>query len=478
MEIQGIEATASGIRAWRTRSGRDRVAAADVLGISAASYKSYENGARRIPPYIAKLAALVELSSWGTSVGGVSRSDVHVIGGGTFSRVRHHLSICAEAFGTTGQELAACCARRGRPAVLHLTRMADRASSLITNDDVGALIDRLVADPSVRVLFMNAAMCDFDGRIGDVPSGKYAPRLLSRDGDVPMRLSPAEKMIGRIRSVRKDIYAVGFKTTAGASPDEQYRIALGLLKTNSLNLVLANDPVTRLNMVVAPEEARYFETTDRSEALEGMVSMALSRSANTFTRSTVVPGPGVPWSSPLVPDNLRRVVDHCIARGAYKPFLGVTAGHFAARAGTGRIVTSRRKHDFNRLPDEGMVLVEYEGRDRVVAHGGKPSVGGQSQRVVFEEHPDADCIVHFHAPMRPDAADAVPLVDQRPSECGSHQCGERTSRGLAPFGNLEAVMLDGHGPNVVFGKRAPADEVIGFIERNFDLSGKTGGPVS
>jgi transcriptional regulator with XRE-family HTH domain len=476
MAHSAIEQTPAALRAWRTRVGLDRAAAAEALGVSHPTYKSLENGAREVQSYHARLAALVEATM--ERALSVTHSDIHVIGGGTFSRVRHHFSLCAEAFGTTADEIAASCARRGRPSVVHLTRMADRASPLVTSEDVGLLVDRLVADPGVRVLFMNAALCDFDGQIGDVPSGKYARRLRSRDGQQSMALTPANKVIGRIRAERKDIFAVGFKTTAGESADMQYRIALDLLKSSSLNLVLANDPVTRMNMVVAPEEACYHQTTDRAEALEGLVEMTLSRSANTFTRSTVLPGESVPWSSEMVPDNLRQVVDHCIARGAYKPFRGVTAGHFAVRLEEGRILTSKRKHDFNRLAQEGMVLVEYEGRDRVLAHGFKPSVGGQSQRVVFEEHTDADCIVHFHAPLRADARDRLPMVDQWPNECGSHQCGQATSRGLEAFGNLSAVMLDGHGPNVVFSRHASAQEVVDFIEANFDLSQKTGGPVA
>ncbi len=87
------------------------------------------------------------------------------------------------------------------------------------------------------------------------------------------------------------------------------------------------------------------------------------------------------------------------------------------------------------------------------------------------------CIVHFHAPLRQAARDALPMVDQRPNECGSHQCGETTSKGLRTFGNLKAVMLDGYGPNVVFSRMTPASGVIDCIEANFDLSAKTGGPV-
>lgn len=477
MTQDAIERSHSSIRAWRTRMGLDRAPAAELLGVSYDSLKAYEIGARDVPLYIAKLAARLEAEAkvrWPS--GGAP--DIHVIGGGTVSYVRNHLALCAPAYGTTAKELVAACARHGRGATLHLTRMADPASAVETNADVGALVDRLVADPKVRILFMNAALTDFDGSIGDVPSGRHAERLKSREGAKTIDIVPADKVIGRIRAVRKDIFAVGFKTTTGATPDEQYRIALGLLKANSLNLVLANDPVTRMNMVVTPEEARYFETTDRAEALEGLVRMALARSTNTFTRSTVVPGDSVPWSSDLIPANLREVVDHCIARGAYKPFRGATVGHFAVRVDGRTIVTSKRKHDFNRLAQEGMVLVEYEGRDKVIAHGAKPSVGGQSQRIVFEEHPETDCIVHFHAPMRPDAPARIPLADQWPHECGSHQCGENTSRNLKGFGNVKAVMLDEHGPNLVFSRDVPAAEVIAFIDANFDLSQKTGGLVS
>jgi hypothetical protein len=62
--------------------------------------------------------------------------------------------------------------------------------------------------------------------------------------------------------------------------------------------------------------------------------------------------------------------------------------------------------------------------------------------------------------------------------CGSHQCGQNTSRGLQKFGNLYAVYLDQHGPNVVFNRTVDPKEVIDFIEENFDLEDKTGGPVS
>jgi hypothetical protein len=123
------------------------------------------------------------------------------------------------------------------------------------------------------------------------------------------------------------------------------------------------------------------------------------------------------------------------------------------------------------------VRVVTDGDDKVIAYGGKPSVGGQSQRIVFEQHPGKDCIVHFHCPIKPGSK--IPVVSQREYECGSHECGENTSQGLGVFedGAIEAVYLDNHGPNVVFRHDVDPERVIAFIEENFDLTAKTGGYI-
>jgi hypothetical protein len=115
---------------------------------------------------------------------------------------------------------------------------------------------------------------------------------------------------------------------------------------------------------------------------------------------------------------------------------------------------------------------------KVIAHGAKPSVGGQSQRIVFDQNPDLDCIVHAHVPLKSNPRDSVPIADQWQNECGSHQCGRNTSENLREFADLKAVMLDDHGPNIVFARNTPAAKVIEFIEANFDLEAKTGGLVA
>jgi len=400
---------------------------------------------------------------------------IHIIGGGTVAHIGPHLALCAPAYGKVANTIHRICSVKAHNlnSELYLTKMAG-GSELETNADIAKLIDEIVADPASKIVFLTAALVDFEL---DGEADKYGKRLKSRENPkLHLDFVPSKKIVGNIRKHRKDIFAVAFKTTSGATPEEQYIAGLNLLKEASVNLVLANDVKTRLNMVITPEEARYHETTDREAALMGLIEMTLLRSHLTFTRSTVVAGEAVPWDSELVPEALRTVVDHCISAGAYKPFRGATVGHFACKVNDHTFLTSIRKSNFNDLPNTGLVRIETDGPDSVIAYGAKPSVGGQSQRIVFHDHAEYDCIVHFHCPIK-DGSD-VPQVSQREYECGSHQCGENTSKGLKKFGNLSAVYLQEHGPNIVFNRSIDPQEVIDFIDANFDLSDKTGGYVS
>ena len=289
-----------------------------------------------------------------------------------------------------------------------------------------------------------------------------------------MLLTPTSKILGKIRKKRKDIFLVAFKTTCGATADEQFLTGLNLLKKNSCNLVLANDTKTRTNMIITPEQARYCVTTNRATAIRELFTMTMARSTNTFTRSTVVEGAAIEWASDLVPASLRQIVDHCIQAGAYKPFNGSTVGHFAYKMDTHAFVTSKRKVDFNKLDKTGMVLCTTNDEHTVAAYGAKPSVGGQSQRIIFQEHPETDCIVHFHCP--PKSTASLSVREQRLFECGSHQCGKNTSGGLREVApGIKCVYLDNHGPNIVFHHSIDPQKVIDFIDHNFFLSEATDG---
>ncbi len=417
--------------------------------------------------------------------------NIEIIGGGTVSHVRNHLALTAPAYGTTARDIHRLLLEGGHHynyyVHMHLTKMAHNGrSNLETNEDISNLVDKLLAEPQTKIIFFNPALVDFSGAITQsvktdygsymevpTPSGKYEERLRTSEGEQTMWLNPTNKIVGKIRKARKDIFLVAFKTTCGATEDEQFLTGLHLLKTNSCNLVLANDTKTRLNMIITPEQARYSVTTDRELVLKELVEMAVARAKGTFTRSTVVGGDPIPWNSHLIPSNLRVVVDHCIAAGAYKPFNGATVGHFAVKVNENDFITSKRKVDFNNLKSIGMVLCRaHDEDDMVLAFGAKPSVGGQSQRIVFKDHPGSDCIVHFHCPPKPEAVVSTRL--QKMFECGSHECGQNTSNGLKEVApGIKCVYLDNHGPNIVFNRNIHPYEVIKFIDENFDLTKST-----
>lgn len=427
-------------------------------------------------------------------------NNIDIIGGGTVSHVRNHLALCAPAYGTTARQIYDLCSIYchlhedatywdGDPkhAInVHLTRMAGGGpGSPETNEDVEKLVDKLLVNPNTHIIYFNPALVDFNGNIATgaaagyewndnatTASGKYETRLKTSDGEQRMLLTPSSKILSKIRKERKDIFLVAFKTTCGATEDEQFLTALHLLKTNSCNLVLANDTKTRMNMIVTPEQARYGVTTDRVKVLRQLVEMTASRANDTFTRSTVVSGDPIDWNGDQVPPALREVVNHCIQAGAYKPFQGSTVGHFAYKLSNKLFVTSKRKVNFNELDKVGMVLCESEDENSVVAYGAKPSVGGQSQRIIFREHPEMDCIVHFHSP--PKEGVKLSVRPQAAHECGSHQCGQNTSAGLKEVApGIQCVYLDNHGPNIVFNKETKPEDVIAFIDQNFDLTKST-----
>jgi hypothetical protein len=290
-------------------------------------------------------------------------------------------------------------------------------------------------------------------------------------------ISDFEK-VKKFRKKRKDIFLIAVNYTYDKTELEQYLSGLNLCKKASVNLVLQHNVSkdgSENYFIITPEEAKYHETGDVNDVLFNLVDMSKLRSHLTFTRSTVISGEPVSWDSEEVFPVLKQIVDHCITRCAYKPFNGATVGHFACKIGENTFLTSIRKSNFNDIDKNGLVKVVTDSDDTVLAYGAKPSVGGQSQRLIFNQHEDLDCIVHFHCPIKPESL--VPIKSQREYECGSHQCGQNTSDGLMQFGNLKAVYLDQHGPNIVFNHNIDPQEVIDFIEENFDLEDKTGGPV-
>ncbi|AXQ69077.1 hypothetical protein HOU02_gp053 [Caulobacter phage CcrBL9] len=243
---------------------------------------------------------------------------IHILGGGTFAPVRNHLSLAAQAFGGAAKKLHIQFSgemewhmRRNKVTYeayydhpmedrhyglytrqrvkLHLTKMADPYSKLVYNSDIKALLDKLLADPETKMIVMSAALCDYEGSILDTSrgegiqlsttSGPHETRLKTDAGQQLMRLTPADKLIGAIRKTRPDVFVVGFKTTTGASSEEQRATGFKSLRDADTQLVLANDTVTRNNMVIGVNDYAKptYESGDRDGALRVLAEVAFNR---------------------------------------------------------------------------------------------------------------------------------------------------------------------------------------------------------
>ena len=213
-----------------------------------------------------------------------------------------------------------------------------------------------------------------------------------------------------------------------------------------------------------------------------------------------------------------------------------TVGHFGIKLGPNEFLTSKRKTDFNKIEEVGLVRVitddpddvfgykhffeNKEVRDlqdklklvkerskqdqtendkmwsevwteyykdklaassqKVIAFGAKPSVGGQSQRSLFEAYPNLDCIIHFHCPLKTGSRDEFNTTPQFSFECGSYECIKSNLTGFKEYKvsdthSIWAGHMDYHGPNIVFSKDIDPQLVIDFIDKYWDLSRKTDG---
>lgn len=189
---------------------------------------------------------------------------IHIFGGGTITHVRNHLAICAPAYGNTAKKIYDKIKQSHQliGVELHLTKMADSSSEMETNDAVQSKLCDVMSDLKTKAIIFNVALCDFYGSIGEVESGKYAERLKSRDGDVFMKLTPANKLLSKVKQQRPDIMLVGFKTTAGATLNVQEQLSLRQINESGVDIVFANDTVTRQNCITTKKYTQ-FEQRDR-----------------------------------------------------------------------------------------------------------------------------------------------------------------------------------------------------------------------
>lgn len=393
-----------------------------------------------------------------------------IIGGGTFYHIRNHLSLAAPAFGTTAKYLHSQFIKHNLPSELHLTKMAG-GSTLTTNRDIKILIDNLIKDKNVGTIILNAAICDFNSDwINKEPNGSYAKRLKTSEGNVTLTLSPVEKIINTIRIQRPDIFLVGFKTTTNQNTQEQYYTALKFMKQSKCNLVLANDVITRNNMVLVPEEAKYYNTKNRTRALDGLFKLINMRQNLTYNTTELIKGSNTDLQQ--TPKTFQKVIKFLIDNGGFISDNGndFTPGHFCFKLDNNIFLSSQRKADHNKVFENGLTCVS-KPKTRVLAIGTKkPSVGATSQKLLFDKFPDYDCIIHTHNPIYSNSK--INRILQAPYQCGSIECGKNTVSGIKFHNDIGAVYLDKHGTNIIFKSTDSHKKIIKFIKKNLKLGTK------
>jgi len=387
-----------------------------------------------------------------------------ILGGGTFQPIANHLALSAPAFGTTAKQLASMIPN----SELVLTKMADPASSLITNEDVEKYIDTLLEDETITSIILSVAFCDYKYEHGDFHGQRFETVL----GDIKLEFTPADKVIKKIRIKRPDIFLVGFKTTTNKTLDDQFLIGLKMMKSTKCNLVIANDVVTRRNLIITPEETYYGNTTNRQDLLTEFVEMFTSRVNGTYNRSVLDVSENFPISK--CSETFQKVVKWLTKNQGYieNNGNGFTPGHFCERLTQNSFVSSQRKANHNLVFEEGMSIVEVCVDDTFVVHGKrKASVGARSQWLLLQNNLGYDCIIHTHNPLK--EGSLIPITPQKPYQCGSLECGLNTLNHLGEFDEIKAVYLDKHGANIMFKSTSNPDTIIEFIKNNLELGIKT-----
>lgn len=202
----------------------------------------------------------------------MSKQKIAIFSGGTMIHIRPHLSLCAPAYGTIGEELTTLL-DQDHECVLYRSKMAG-GYAFETNDDLEELIEKVLQDDDLTVIIMAAAVCDFEptevninGMIGTGFGKEYA-RLDSRD-EISINFKPTAKIINQIKEKRPDITLVTFKTTAGASIDEIKYKCLRNRDHSNADFVFGNDIQNYTNSLT--DKDGFSVSSDRDENIKRLV---------------------------------------------------------------------------------------------------------------------------------------------------------------------------------------------------------------
>jgi phosphopantothenoylcysteine synthetase/decarboxylase len=159
-----------------------------------------------------------------------------------FDSVRY---IANKSSGALGARIVEEFIARGVP-VIHIMGSGNVKPSVGTNpvyfpvdietlDNLSAAIDQIKADRSISAIVHAMAVLDY------TPEHRVEEKKLSGDDFWDVRLVKTPKYIGIMRKMFPEAFFVGFKLETGLSEEMLLEKAVGLIKKNNIDIVVAND---------------------------------------------------------------------------------------------------------------------------------------------------------------------------------------------------------------------------------------------
>lgn len=143
-----------GTRAWRKRLGFTREQAAELLGVSVYTIKSYEIGQRQVPTPTRRLMARLEGEQGEASAG--QPAACVVAGGGSLNSGKVGVDLVARPSEDIPRLSNAILAAHDVTARTHLTKEQDPGSRTVSDLDLVKLAENLVQDPDLTTLVWGA----------------------------------------------------------------------------------------------------------------------------------------------------------------------------------------------------------------------------------------------------------------------------------------------------------------------------------
>ena len=331
----------------------------------------------------------------------------------------------------------------------------------IIDDDktkLDLLVDEIIANPNIEiVIFQNSMYIDSE---------------------------EVFRLTNRIKENRKDIFVAAMFHSERDNENIVYAEGVFRLKRSAVDLLCVFTP-KKINLVVAPEETKYYSHLDAKDTFKGMISMIDSRIKNTYPSIDVQEKDPKEDFTAELEANLIGVVQYCLGKECFSSFKGKTKSiSFASRiASNNKIIafseeTIKNKSDKNNLIknlDQFEISTAELVSENEINVIGNPSSDLTVFNKIFIDHPEIDSIIHLHVKeifgtgtvnygLRP------AYITNKDNCENSLESAAKISKDMKDCKSVYAAYISDHGPYIGFNKDTPLQDVIRYIESNFVLS--------